>query len=112
MAIATYILTKYAPFTHTLVIRPEEPTWPTYIYWLYHVLGTVDPVSTMGLFSYFDPNIPDDWHARRIPRERFQKSLALVEKRLGESQFLAGNTFTLADIMVFWCFTTGRVFVP
>ena len=64
------------------------------------------------MLVYFDPNIPDDAPGRSFPRQRFQRNLGLVEKRLGESPFLAGDSFTLADIMAVWCFTTARVFLP
>ena len=112
MAIATYILTKHAPSTNTLTIPSEDPTYPTYLYWLYYVLCTLQPSGTTTMMVYFDPNIPDDAIGRKFPRQRFQRNLELVEKRLGESQFLAGNSFTLVDIMAVWCFTTARVFFP
>jgi glutathione S-transferase len=112
MAIATYILTKHAPSTNTLTIPSEDPTYPTYLYWLYYVLCTLQPAGSTVMLAYFDPNIPDDAPGRSFPRQRFQRNLELVEKRLGESQFLAGDSFTLVDVMAVWCFTTPRVFLP
>jgi glutathione S-transferase len=36
----------------------------------------------------------------------------MVEKRLGEAPHLAGPDFTAADIMMGFCLTTMRAFVP
>lgn len=64
------------------------------------------------MFAYMDPNISDDAPGRAFPRQRFQRNLELVEERLRESEFLAGDRFTLVDIMALWCFTTSRTFLP
>ncbi|KAI9929737.1 hypothetical protein ASPWEDRAFT_41046 [Aspergillus wentii DTO 134E9] len=111
MAITNYILSKYAP-NNTLTPPPSDPSYPAYLYWLYFTLCTLQPACSTAMFVYFDPNIPDDAPGRSFPRQRLQKNIALVEKRLGESQFLAGDSFTLADLMALWCFTTQRTFLP
>jgi glutathione S-transferase len=112
MAIVTYILTKYAPSSNTLIISNEDPTYAIYLYWLYFVVCTLQPAESTVMFAYFDPNIPDDAPGRSFPRQRFQKYLQHVEKRLGESQFFAGESFTLVDVMAIWSFTTCRIFIP
>lgn len=66
MAVATYILTKYAPSTNTLTISPEDPTYPMYLYWLYYVLCTLQPAGSTLMFVFFDPNLPDDAPGRKL----------------------------------------------
>lgn len=43
---------------------------------------------------------------------RLDKVMALVEERLGEAAYLAGEEFTAADIMSVFSFTTMRLFQP
>jgi glutathione S-transferase len=43
---------------------------------------------------------------------RLDRSLALLNERLGETQYLAGDELTAADIMIFFSFTTMRSFTP
>jgi glutathione S-transferase len=38
--------------------------------------------------------------------------MGLVEKRLGETDYLAGNAFTAADIVTVFSLTTMRLFLP
>ncbi|KAJ5105745.1 hypothetical protein NUU61_003092 [Penicillium alfredii] len=118
MAIATYILTKHAPPSsnnnnnNTLTIPPEDPGYATYLYWLYFILTSLQPAGSTCMFVYFDPNIANDAPGRSFPRQRFQKQVTLVEQRLAEAPFLAGDRFTLVDVMALWCFTTQRTFLP
>jgi glutathione S-transferase len=43
---------------------------------------------------------------------RLDRVVALVEARLGEADYLAGGTFTAADIMSVFSLTTMRLFQP
>jgi len=45
-------------------------------------------------------------------RARLHRLLALVDSRLGESAYLAGESFTAADIMTVFSLTTMRLFQP
>jgi glutathione S-transferase len=38
--------------------------------------------------------------------------MGLVEKRLAETDYLAGNAFTAADIVTVFSLTTMRIFLP
>jgi glutathione S-transferase len=44
--------------------------------------------------------------------QREATAFALVERRLGQTRFLAGNEFTAADIMNVFGLTTLRAFTP
>lgn len=54
---------------------------------------------------------PDNPIAARLSG-RLVGAFALIEKRLGEAPFLAGENFTAADIMTFFSSTTMRHFMP
>jgi glutathione S-transferase len=45
-------------------------------------------------------------------RSRLDRAYAQIESRLGETPYLAGDSFTAADIMTLFPLTTMRVFAP
>jgi len=125
MAIATYILTTYSDGVGTLpsgregaggtlVVPPSAATkvYTDYLYYLYFVLCSLQPSGSTTMVAYFDKTAPDDGPARSLSRMRFQRNLSIIETRLETSPFLAGDSFTLVDIMAVWVFTTFRVFLP
>lgn len=116
MAIVTYILDKYAKgnsVADSLVRKVDSPGYTDYIYWLYFVLCTLQPSESGVMLAYFDKTITDDAAmVRAFPRQRFLRNVGLVEKRLAEKKYLAGDEFTLVDILALWVFTTPRVFIP
>lgn len=50
--------------------------------------------------------------AAQAAQERVERSLAMLEERLGEVPYLAGEAFTAADIMMMFTLTTMRYFQP
>ena len=48
----------------------------------------------------------------RFMRERSENAWRLVEDRLGEAPYFAGDAFTAADIIMGFALTTMRAFVP
>lgn len=113
MAITTYILTKYAgEKSSKIVASPDSANYTDYLFWLYYVLNTFQLTGSMTTMSYFDESLDDNSPSRAFPRARFQSNLQFVEKRLGNSKYLAGDEFSLADIMAIWTLTTSRTFIP
>jgi glutathione S-transferase len=45
-------------------------------------------------------------------KERLDRALNLVEERLGQATYFAGNEFTAADIIMVFSLTTMRYFLP
>ena len=45
-------------------------------------------------------------------QKRLNRALDLVEARLGQADYLAGQVFTAADIMTVFSLTTMRIFMP
>jgi glutathione S-transferase len=48
----------------------------------------------------------------RLARERCERTWKMVEARLGEVPYFAGQEFTAADIIMLFPLTTMRAFVP
>jgi glutathione S-transferase len=54
----------------------------------------------------------DETPRTRISRERCERTWQMVEARLGEVPYFAGQEFTAADIIMLFPLTTMRVFAP
>lgn len=113
MAIATYILSKYGGERgKALVPGEQDPQWTDYLYWLYFGLNTLAPAASACMFAFFDNSISADAMVRQLTQKRFLANLAWLEKRVANSAYLAGDRFTLADIMISWPLTGARDFIP
>lgn len=121
MAIATYILGKHAPSTPQsakvaaqLVPGPEEASYADYLYWLYFALTSIQPAQFACMIAYFDPTLTDkpDSLVKSMPRSRLQRYLSLLDARLSTHPYLAGESFTLADLMALWPIGGARTFLP
>ena len=79
-----------------LALPPSHKNSADYLYWFHFVSGTLQPHVLMMLqFSRIDTA---GAYATRLV-ERFGKLLALMDARLVENAWLAGDEFTVADIM-------------
>jgi glutathione S-transferase len=108
-AVMDYILARYG--NGALVPRPDDPAFPDYLYWFHFANGTLQP--SMGRNMLLRRlNLPDDNPVLVAMKERLDRAFGLVEKRLGEADYFAGNAFTAADIITVFSLTTMRYFLP
>ncbi|MGI4779241.1 MAG: glutathione S-transferase family protein [Janthinobacterium lividum] len=108
-AIVDYIVGKYG--AGRLALGPAHPDFAQYLYWLHFSNANLQP--NMGrnmILRRLD--LPADNPVLVATRGRLDKALALVDARLGEAEYLAGNEFTAADIMIVFTLTTMRYFMP
>jgi glutathione S-transferase len=56
--------------------------------------------------------LPDDNPILAAMKARLDRAFDLVDARLREAEYLAGNAFTTADIMLVFSLTTMRYFQP
>lgn len=108
-AIAEYILIKYG--NGRLAAGPSDPNFADYLYWFHFANGTLQPV--IGRYRValgIDPAAESP--AVKNQQDRLGRAFGIVEKRLGESPYLAGEAFTAADIMNVFSLTTMRYFQP
>lgn len=105
-AIMEYIIGKYGQ--GRLALGPEHPNFADYLFWFHFANGTMMPAA-MGIMGS-DPN--DQGPVAQWMRARAERPWAMVEKRLGEAAYFAGDDFTAADIIMGFNLTTSRAFVP
>ena len=108
-AIVDYILAKHGG--GRLTLGADDPNLASYLYWLHFANGNLQP--NMGrnmILRRLD--LPADNPVLLATRSRLARALDLLEQRLAEAQYLAGQQFTVADIMTVFSLTTMRIFMP
>ena len=104
LAIAIYILELYGD--GPLRIAPGEPGYPDYLYWLCYSIGGLMPQAMQHMAAAGAGD--DDSPRAAVMRERKQRHLGMIAARLETNDWLAGDTFTAADIMCHFPFGTCR----
>jgi glutathione S-transferase len=107
-AIVDYIIARYG--NGRLALTPEHPDYAAYLYWLHFANGSFMPAGMtaliLGVLGLADQDSVKPLLARG------DRAYAMVEERLGEATYFAGDEFTAADIMMLFPLTTMRVFAP
>ncbi len=108
-AIVEYLNTKYGG--GRLALDPTHPDYAQYLYWMHFANGQLQPLMGRNrILRRLD--LPPDNAMLLSTRGRLELALSLVEDRLGAATWLAGSTFTTADIMTVFTLTTMRSFYP
>lgn len=100
-AIMDYILCKYGE--GRLVPGPEDADFADYLFWFHYANGSMMPAIMMDL-------VGQRLGAPAQPDGRTETAFRMVEKRLGEVNWFAGERFTAADIMMAFPLTTMRLY--
>lgn len=106
-AIMEYILGKYG--RGRLTVGPDSPDYADYLFWFHFANGTMMPDQMAGLLANF---AGADNPMAGFMQQRAERGWRLAEERLGKAPYLAGKTFTAADIIMGFPLTTMRAFVP
>ncbi len=108
-AIMDYIIVKYGQ--GRLVPPPNSPDFAPYLYWFHYANGTLQPA--MGRLMILNRlSLPPDNPVLQAIQGRLDRAFGLVDARLAETPYLAGQSFTAADIITFFSLTTMRYFQP
>jgi glutathione S-transferase len=108
-AIVDYIVARYGE--GRLTLRPDDPGFASFLYWLHFANGTLQPA--MGRLMFLNRlGLPDDNPLLSAMRARADRAFGLVEARCDEADYLAGSAVTTADIMTVFSLTTMRYFQP
>ena len=95
------ILIYLADKTGKLIPRDAAGRYET-IQWLMFQMGGIGPM--FGQLGFFNKFAGKDYEDKR-PRDRYvaeaKRLLAVVDRRLGESAWLAGDDYSIADIATF-----------
>src|SRR5437588_578819 len=96
-AIVDYIVHRRAQ--GRLALRPDDPAYARYIYWLHFAEGSLMSLLLIVLvLSRVREAAASPVSARM--RERMNQMLSFVDKELGSGPWFAGAEFTAADIMM------------
>ncbi|MFD1104829.1 glutathione S-transferase family protein [Sphingobium olei] len=101
-AIIDYIVARHGD--GRLSVASDDPSFPEYLYWYHFGNGSLMP-SMMMLMAEGD--------MASVMRQRADRGLEALEAHLADGRsWLAGEQFTIADIMMVFPLTTMREFVP
>jgi glutathione S-transferase len=104
-AIIEYIIGRYGK--GRLALGPESRQFADYLFWLHFANASMMPrqMRMMGATA-----TADETPMQRFMRQRAEQSWDLVEQRLAEAPYFAGDAFTAADIIMVFALTTMRAF--
>ena len=94
-----------------LTLPATHADFAAYLYWLHFSNGTLQPVMGRNMILRRLELGPDNPVAHAT-RKRLDLALDLMATRLATATWLAGDTFTIADIMTVFSLTTMRYFYP
>ncbi|WP_454887586.1 glutathione S-transferase family protein [Sphingomonas oryzagri] len=101
-AIIDYVVARHGE--GRLTIRPDDPAFARFLYWYHFANGSLMPAMMMAMA---------EGPAAQSMRARVGRGLAALDAHFAEGHsWLAGNAFTIADIMIAFPLTTMRLFVP
>jgi glutathione S-transferase len=108
-AIIEYITAKYG--NGRLVLKPDHPDYPNFVYWFHFANGTLQPAAGRNMIlGRLD--LASDNPILRAMKERMELALGEVQARLAKADYFAAREFTTADIMIVFTLTTMRLFLP
>ena len=108
-AIVDYIMAKYG--NGRLALRPDDPDFAQFLYWFHFANGTLQ--AGMGRLMILNwLKLTDENPMLVGTRGRVDRAFDLVDARVRDADYLAGKTFTTADIMIGFSLTTMRYFQP
>ncbi len=108
-AIMEYIIAKYG--AGRLALGPAHPDFAQYLYWFHFANANLQPHMGRNMILR-RLKLPAEEPTLIAARARLDRALDLVNTRLRDTVYLAGDEFTAADIMIGFSLTTMRIFLP
>lgn len=100
-AIIDYVVARYGD--GRLTLRPDHPGFVQQLYWYHFANGTLMP----GLLVLMDGG-----KMAAFMKERVGRAFEMLNDHLDNKAWLAGDVFTVADIMMLHPLTMQRLFQP
>jgi glutathione S-transferase len=108
-AIVEYIIAKHG--NGRLALKPDHPDFAQFLFWFHFANGTLQ--AQMGRSMILNRLKLDADNPMLVGSKlRLDRSFDLVNARVREASYLAGDEFTSADIMIGFSLTTMRYFLP
>ena len=108
-AVVEYIVARYG--NGRLTLQPDHPDFARFLYWFHFANGTLQ--AGMGRLMILNRlKLAEDNPMLLATRGRVDRAFDLVDARVRDAEYLAGKTFTTADIMMGFSLTTMRYFQP
>ena len=107
-AIIDYIIHTYGG--GRLALTTGQPGFTDYLFWFHFANGSMMPSAMVDMVLAMTGAKESD--LGRALGSRAPRAYDMVEHRLGEAPYFAGDHFTAADIMMLFPLTTMRVFAP
>ncbi|MBR0692289.1 glutathione S-transferase family protein [Bradyrhizobium lablabi] len=108
-AIVEYVIAKYG--NGRLALTPDHPDFAQFLHWFHFANGTLQ--AQMGRNMILNRlNLAADNPMLAATRARVDRAFDLVDARVRDARYLAGDEFTSADIMIGFSLTTMRYFLP
>ncbi|WP_213992149.1 glutathione S-transferase family protein [Sodalis sp. dw_96] len=107
-AIIEYIIGKYGNGRFTVSV--DKPNFADYLYWFHFANATLMASSMVDLAVNGLGGAGDNPHIRTLCA-RSDLAFDLIDKRLSDVKYFAGDEFTAADIIMLFPLTTMRVFL-
>jgi glutathione S-transferase len=107
-AIVDYVVHRHGD--GRLALRPGDSAYARYVYWLHFAEGSLMSLLLIALVLSRLKEAAASPVTARI-RERIKQMLAFVDTELTGGPWFAGATFTAADVMMVFPFTTLRNFL-
>jgi glutathione S-transferase len=109
-AIIEYIMSVYAPDS-PLRLKAGEEGYVDFLYWWHWANSNLQPV-LMRCNTFRHVDLPDDAPIKKNTMDRMHVALSHLNEHLSKdgNEWLAGKTFTIADVMIVFSLTTMRRF--
>lgn len=107
-AIVDYIVHRYAG--DRLAVAPAAADYARYIYWFHFAEGSLMSLLILALVLSRVPEANASPVRTRV-LERMKQTLAFIDSELAQATYFAGATFSAADVMMTFPFTTMRHFL-
>jgi glutathione S-transferase len=107
-AIMEYVAARYGPTP--LVPGPTDKTYPAYLqYFHFGEASLAASLMVIPFSQQFAPPEHRDHYGMEIARQIFRRRLPLVEQRLAQTPYMAGDAFSAADISVAYALGIGKL---
>lgn len=110
-AICEYIAKLYGNGKFEVKPSDNAKKFAEYVYWFHYANGSLQPEMVANMFLAHS-GAPSDVLIVQFARQRMNAAWKHLDDRLKNNKWLAGEEFTMADIMTLYCPTTQRYWGP